>query len=116
MSPENSDDDDQAPCARELTGRICLMIPFAEWPFALLEVDLSTRKSPDTWGPMDPDMAAAIGRAAQREAREFEISPRSRKWHVSTRWTSWHGHRKMWQQGKCEGSDLRRLEKNSPFN
>ena len=50
------------------------MIAFADWPFAFLEVDLSTRKSPDTWGPMDPAMAEAMRRAAQRGARVFEIS------------------------------------------
>ena len=80
--PEASDSDDEgaAPGIGGTTTLPCMnwpfevtKLPFADWPFALLEVDLSTKKLTDHWGPMDPEMAEAIGREAQKEETQFEI-------------------------------------------
>ena len=48
--------------------------PFADWPFGLLEVDLSTKKTKDSWGKMDPEMAEAIRCEAQKGKTQFEIT------------------------------------------
>ena len=72
--PEKSDDDDQASGVGEPTDTLLPVIAFADWPFALLEVDLSTKKQKDHWGPMDPDMAEAIRHEAQQGNTQFEIS------------------------------------------
>ena len=65
----SSDDDVPAPGTEKITK-----LPFADWPFALLEVDLSTKKQKDHWGPMDPEMAEAIRHEAQQGNTQFEIS------------------------------------------
>ena len=68
-----SDDDDPTRGTEKITTRSCPWLPFADWPFALLEVGLSTKKN-NHWGPMDPDMAEAIRREALRGITQFEIS------------------------------------------
>jgi hypothetical protein len=54
-------------------GRLVPKISFAEWPFELLEVDLSSKKKPDHWGRMDADMAEAIRKEAQKGETMFTI-------------------------------------------
>ena len=77
----DSDEDSCGPGFGESAAAACanwpfdiMSLPFAEWPFALLEVDLSTKKLKDHWGPMDPEMAEAIRREAQKGKTHFEIS------------------------------------------
>ena len=48
-------------------------LKFQNWPSGDLEVDVSTRKKPETWVRMDPDMAAAIAEGASNGDAVFDI-------------------------------------------
>jgi hypothetical protein len=71
-------------------GRLVPLIDFAEWPFELLEVDLSTKKKPDNWGRMDEDMAEMIRQEAQKGKTKFIICyGRTTKWKYEIDFKDW---------------------------
>ena len=78
--------------------------PFADWPFALLEVDLSTKKIKDKWGPMDAEMAEAIRCEAQKGKTQFEITLIVKK-------TAWRYEIdfKAWMQTNLESGTVRKI-------
>jgi hypothetical protein len=53
--------------------RLVPTIPFEQWPFELLEVEMSTAKRPDYWAPMDKGMAEMITQEAQSGDHSFMI-------------------------------------------
>ena len=71
-SPESSDDDNGATGSGEPTGPLIPGLAFANWPFANLEVDLSSKTQRK--GRMDADMAEAIAQGARQGAMIFDIS------------------------------------------
>ena len=78
--------------------------PFADWPFDLLEVDLSTKKTKDVWGKMDPEMAEAIRREAQKGKTQFEITLMVKK----TAWIYVIDF-KAWTQTNLESGTVRKI-------
>jgi hypothetical protein len=70
--------------------RIVPQIAFADWPFELLEVDLSTKKKPDNWDRMDLGMAQAIRTEAQKGATKFRIVyGKTTKWTYEIDFADW---------------------------
>jgi hypothetical protein len=71
-------------------GRLVPMIPFKDWPFELLEVDLSSKRKPDHWCKTDSEMAEAIRKEAQKGGINFTICyGEGNKWKYEINFADW---------------------------
>ena len=66
-------------------------LKFQSWPFGDLEVDVSTKKKPETWVRMDPDMAAAIAEGASNgdAVFDFVVGDWKRPWYYRIDFMAW---------------------------